>query len=167
MRKFLRFLLFGLILIFIVLQFFHADKNRSGEKSKDISTIYNVPEPVKQILATACNDCHSNTTDYPWYAYIQPADWWLNDHVEEGKRELNFNTFASYRIYRQYYKLEKLIEEIEEEEMPLSSYTLIHWDAKLDDTQKQELITWAKGIQQQMKMTYPADSLQRPNRNKS
>lgn len=167
MRKFIRYTLIGFAIIFIILQFFRSDKNQSGDTNKDISTLYAMPEPVKQILATACNDCHSNKTVYPWYSNIQPVAWWLNDHVEEGKGELNFNTFASYRIYRQYHKMDKLIEEVEEEEMPLSSYTLIHRNAILDDNQKNELITWAKGIQQQIKATYPPDSLERPKRTKT
>ncbi|MEY3874712.1 MAG: hypothetical protein RL363_1433, partial [Bacteroidota bacterium] len=107
----------------------------------------------------ACADCHSNKTAYPWYASIQPAAFWLADHVKEGKREFNFNEFAGYRIAKQNHKLEEVIEQIKEGEMPLYSYTLIHRDAKLTDAEKATLINWCQNIMDTLKATYPADSL--------
>jgi hypothetical protein len=77
-----------------------APKNTSNDTTKDISKSYVVPQDVKLILAKACNDCHSNSTRYPWYSEIQPVSWWLGDHVKDGKRHLNFNEFDGYRISR-------------------------------------------------------------------
>ncbi len=155
------------LLVFIIAQFFHPKKNNSAITTNDISTKYPVPENIHAILSTACNDCHSNNTTYPWYSNIQPVAWWLNDHVEEGKMKLNFNEFTTYRLYKQYHKLEELIEEVEEDEMPLSSYTLIHRNADLNDEQKTALINWAKGIRTSMEQTNPADSLVNPKKRKS
>ena len=153
-------------LLLIIFQFFKPNKNESGIKVNGIASIYAVPEPIDVILKTACNDCHSNKTVYPWYANIQPVAWWLNDHVEEGKRKLNFDEFATYPYYRQYHKLEEVIEEVEEGEMPLSSYTIIHGNAKLSDEQKTALIDWAKGIRLKMETTLPPDSLINPKKRK-
>ena len=61
-----------------------------------------VPVNVMQILRRSCYDCHSDSTVYPWYAEIQPVGWWLNSHIEDGKRGINFNRFGSYRLMRQY-----------------------------------------------------------------
>lgn len=162
MNKKIKIFLLILLGVFVVIQFFHPAKNinTSGEAiAKDISTVFPIPDSVKNILQTSCYDCHSSNTKYPWYASIQPAAWWLNDHIEEGKKELNFNEFASFRIRRQYKKLEEIIKEVEEDEMPLSSYTLIHSDAKLNVAQKNALINWAKNMRDTMKAHYPADSL--------
>jgi hypothetical protein len=98
---------------------------------------------------------------YPWYAQIQPAAWWLADHIKEGKKELNFSEFAGYRIRRQYKKLEEINELVKEGEMPLDSYLWIHNDAKLDEKQKLTLANWVTAIRDTMKATYPADSLVR------
>ncbi|MBZ4152212.1 heme-binding domain-containing protein, partial [Escherichia fergusonii] len=84
--------------LFVAAQAFRPAKNNSNDTSKDISKSYVVPENVKAILAKACNDCHSNNTKYPWYAEIQPVAWWLNDHIQDGKKHLNFNEFDGYRI---------------------------------------------------------------------
>jgi hypothetical protein len=150
--------------VFIMIQFIKPEKNESGVSNQDISSKYPVPASIKEILTVSCYDCHSNKTIYPWYANIQPVAWWLADHIDEGKDELNFNEFAQYRIFRQYKKLEEITEMIEEDEMPLSSYTFIHKNAVLNDEQKTELINWAKGLGELIKANYPTDSLQRPKK---
>jgi Haem-binding domain len=155
---------YALLFILIIIQFFRPAKNINAAASanaNDISKIYIVPENVQSILKTSCYDCHSNNTYYPWYNNIQPVAWWLNHHVEEGKREINFNEFASYQIRRQYKKMEEVIDQVKEDEMPLSSYTIIHTDAKLSPEQKLELNNWADGIRKNMEAKYPPDSLKR------
>lgn len=157
--KIVKKILIGLLVILIVGQAFRPAKNISGDKTKDISISYAVPEDVKVILAKACNDCHSNSTKYPWYAEVQPVAWWLNDHVIDGKKHLNFNEFDGYRIAKQYKKLEECIKEVKEGGMPLPSYTIIHKDAILTDTEKQALFNWCEVLRDSIKARYPADSL--------
>lgn len=162
MKKIFRRIGLVLVALLIIIQFFQTDKNidTSGTAlANDISSIYTVPSDVHSILQTSCYDCHSNNTDYPWYDNIQPVSWWLNNHIEEGKKELNFNEFASYRINRQYKKLEEVIKQVKEDEMPLSSYTLIHTDAKLSPEKKLAISNWAQAIRDSIKAKYPADSL--------
>ena len=149
-----------LLVAFIVIQFFRPAKNNSeGISSNDISKIYAIPADVQSILKTSCYDCHSNNTVYPWYAEIQPAAWWLADHVKEGKKELNFSEFASYKISRQYRKLEEINKEVKEDEMPLELYLWIHKNSKLRDEQKLILANWVKAVMDTMKAKYPIDSL--------
>jgi hypothetical protein len=85
----------------------------------------------------------------------------LGDHITEGKRELNFSEFGSYSIRRKYKKLEEINEQVKENEMPLSSYTIIHRDAKLDDHKKLLLAGWVTALRDSFKANYPADSLAR------
>jgi hypothetical protein len=148
-----------LLVIFIVLQAFRPAKNNSNDTTKDISKSYVVPENVKVILAKACNDCHSNRTRYPWYAEVQPVSWWLASHIKDGKRQLNFNEFDSYRIAKQYKKLEECIKEVKEGGMPLPSYTIIHKDAILTEAEKKILYDWCDILRDSIKTQYPADSL--------
>lgn len=160
--KTFKIVLIVLLVILIVIQFFHPAKNIStAQWPNDIAVVYNEPDNVRTILNKACNDCHSNNTRYPWYNNIQPVAWWLNYHLQEGKRELNFNEFGSYPIRRQYHKLEELTEMVKEGEMPLGSYTLIHTDARLRDQEKETLTDWANSIRATIRAKYPADSLVR------
>jgi hypothetical protein len=151
-----------LLVVLIVIQFFRPKKNISTAPATfNIATVYNTPDNVKHILEVACNDCHSNNTRYPWYAEVQPVAWWLDEHVQEGKRELNFDEFISYRPRRQYVRMEQTIDLVKKKEMPLDSYTWIHKDAILSDEQKEKLFGWAQGVRKQMEQTYPKDSLVR------
>ena len=167
MKKIIKPIAFVLLAALIIIQFFKPERNLSSSETiaaNDISKLYPVPQEVASILKTSCYDCHSNNTHYPWYSNFQPVAWWLADHVKEGKGELNFSEFASYRIGKQYRKLEKMNSEVKEGEMPLESYTFIHGDAKLNPAQKEKLISWASEIRDSIKAHYPADSLQRPKR---
>jgi len=148
-----------LAVVFVIIQFFHPEKNiHAGPSDKHISRVIAVPEEVNAILKTSCNDCHSNNTAYPWYSRIQPVAWWLNNHIEEGKREVNFDEFASYSLRRQYHKLEEINEQVKENEMPLGSYTLIHKDASLSNEQKLAIANWTSTAMANLKSHYPADS---------
>ena len=157
--KIFKKVLIGLLIVFIVMQAFRPAKNTSNDTTKDISKSYTVPDAVKTILAKACNDCHSNNTRYPWSSEVQPFAWWHGDHIKEGKKEINFNEFDGYRIARQYKKMEECIKEVKEGEMPLPSYTWIHKDAILTDTEKQTLFNWCETVRDSIKARYPADSL--------
>jgi hypothetical protein len=165
MKKFLKRFFLLLLVVFIFIQFFRPAKNISTDISaNDITTKYAVPQDVQTILKTSCYDCHSNNTAYPWYNNIQPVAWWLADHIKEGKNELNFSEFASYRIGRQYKKLEEINKEVKEDEMPLESYTFIHGDAKLSEQQKLRIANWVNTLRDSIKTQYPEDSLKRPQR---
>jgi hypothetical protein len=154
----------GILVILLLLQAYRPAKNDSNKMDNDISKSYAVPDDVKQILSKACNDCHSNNTTYPWYSNIQPVRFWLDDHVNDGKKHMNFNEFSSFRIARQYKKLDECIEQVKEGEMPLESYTWIHKEAKLSDAEKQKLFDWCNTIRDSIKARYPADSLVLPKR---
>lgn len=131
----------------------------TGVSARDISAKFTVPADVNSILKESCNDCHSNSTVYPWYSHIQPLAWWLDDHIHEGKKGLNFSEFASYSLRKQYHKMEEVEEMIEKGEMPLKSYSLIHTKSKLNEQQKATLINWSKSVRSQMEAAYPMDSL--------
>lgn len=157
----LKKILIGLFVVLVLIQFFRPEKNNSNDLTHDVSTKYKVPEEVSHILRVACNDCHTNKTNYPWYAQVQPVAWWLNDHVTEGKEHLNFSSFTQLPIAVQNHKFEEVIEVIDENEMPLESYTYLglHPEAKLTEDQKTALKTWAREQMDLLKQTYPADSL--------
>lgn len=149
-----------LLLALVIIQFIHPKKNKDeGKQSHYIGNAFTVPDNVKVILAKACNDCHTNNTIYPWYTNIQPVDWWMNHHVNEGKKELNFDEYTNRNLRFQYHKMEEVVEMIKEGEMPLDSYTWIHKDAKLTEEEKSTLVNWADGIRDTMKSKYPLDSL--------
>lgn len=158
-KKLIVYVLAALLIVFIGMQFDRTVKNNSNDQTKHISTLYILPDSVEAILSTACYDCHSNNTRYPWYAEVQPIGRWLNDHIQQGKKELNFSEFASYRPRRQFHKLEEVVEMVKENSMPLSSYTIMHNDAVLNDGQKALLYSWVSATHDSMKLAFHPDSL--------
>lgn len=149
-------ILYGLLVVLVLIQFIRPAKNNAETPSPNsIAKQYSVPADVQKSLDVACMDCHSNKTSYPWYSNIQPVGWWLQKHVNDGKRHLNFSEFATYAPKKANHKLEEVIESQHEGWMPLDSYTWIHKDSKLTQQQKDAIVTWAQNVQQQIQTANP------------
>ncbi len=139
--KILKRILLLLFIVFVGIQFIPTKMNVSNEVYKaDFMNIYSMPKTISEKLVVSCYDCHSNNTKYPWYNKIQPVAWYLEDHIKEGKKELNFNEFGNYSVRRQKSKIKSIIREIEGDKMPLSSYTNMHEDAILNADERKELL---------------------------
>ena len=139
--------LFILLIAFILIQFIQPARNQSGQVLQtDITQMFATPANVKTSLKSSCYDCHSNNTYYPWYVNIQPVGWWLASHIKEGKAELNFSEFGTYTQRRQLSKLRSVENSIKDGDMPLSSYTFIHTNARLTKEEKAKIIEWVRAI---------------------
>lgn len=155
-------IMLALLVALIIIQFIHPKKNKAeGSQPNYIGNNFTVPADVKTILEKACNDCHSNNSNYPWYANLQPVHWWMEKHIKDGKKHLNYDEYTNRPLRYQYHKMEETIEMIKEGEMPLNSYTWTHKDAKLNEEEKTKLISWAESVMDNMKSKYPIDSLVR------
>ena len=125
-----------LLVGFVGIQFVPTDLNQSDTVPKtDFLLVNNTQENISALLQESCYDCHSNNTEYPWYNKVQPVGWFLEDHINEGKEELNFNEWDAYSNRRKNSKLKSIISQVKDDEMPLASYTLIHKDAKLSNSE--------------------------------
>jgi len=135
----------ALLVILIAMQFYRPEKNIAEEGHDLVFITETQPQQeVKTLLKQTCYDCHSNSTVYPWYNNIAPVSYWLADHVDDGKKHLNFSDWESYSAKKKDHKLEEVIEMVEELEMPLNEYTWTHEEARLTEEQRQEVIAWAK-----------------------
>ena len=150
-----KLILFAIILLFVAIQFIRPEKNNGYIYGKnDFTKSLNTPPEIKSILEASCFDCHSNKTNSVWYENIQPVAWWMAHHVEEGKEELNFSEFHSYKPKRKIHKLDEVIEQIEKDEMPPTYYKLMHTNSKLDDDKKKKIIDWARESISELKSKY-------------
>lgn len=142
-----KIILMILLVVFVGIQFIPTKRNQSNEVlSTDFIKIFNAPQNVQNILKASCYDCHSNNTQYPWYSKIQPGGWFMERHIKDGKKELNFSEFGDYSDRRKKSKLKSMISQIKEDEMPLWSYTLIHREAKLSEEDKLTLTDWLTNL---------------------
>ena len=136
-------ILLALLIVFIAIQFVQPAHNKTVQAlPTDFGKLYAVPDSVKSVLQNACYDCHSNNTNYPWYSNIQPMAWMMATHITNGKEKLNFSDFGSNRTRKQISKLKEISNQIKDDEMPISSYKLMHKNARLSQNEKFLLMNW-------------------------
>ena len=129
--------------VFIVIQFIAPVHNKDGRVLEtNISKIFNISDSVQAVLKKTCYDCHSNNTSYPWYSNIQPMAWIMARHIKNGKEKLNFSGFGSSSNRKQISKLKGIINQIKDDEMPLSSYKVMHKNARLSKEDKNLIMNW-------------------------
>lgn len=134
-----------LLVCIVGIQFVSTEINQSTVVPKtDFLLVKNPPRDISTLLVGSCYDCHSNNTNYPWYNKLQPIAWFLENHIADGKEELNFNEWNTYSNRRKNSKLKSIISQIKDDEMPLSSYTFIHKDAKLSKSEKVLIVDYMK-----------------------
>lgn len=147
MKPFVKGTLVFLGVVLVGIQFIPAKLNLSEQTPQtDFIRLYGPSAEIKKLLTVSCYDCHSNNTDYPWYSSFQPHGWFLQQHIDDGKSELNFSEFGAYSDRMKANKLRSMISQIEDNKMPLWSYTLMHRDAKLSKSERKALVEYLQSI---------------------
>jgi hypothetical protein len=143
LKRILQIIVMLLFTCFVAIQFIRPDfTNPPVTRAETLESTTQVPENVQKILTRACNDCHTNETVYPWYSKIQPSAWFLKDHIDDGRRHLNFSIWNTYETAKKRKKLGEVCQQVQSKEMPLPSYLWIHWNAKLTDEDIKILCDW-------------------------
>lgn len=145
MKKYLTLKRIGttLLVLLILAQFKTIDKtSRDNSPENDFIEIEEFPKEVAELLKTACYDCHSNTTNYPWYSNIAPISWWIKKHVRRGTYKLNYSEWGSYDDGKRKQKKEESADYIRKGWMPIGTYKLAHPEARLTDEQRELLVNW-------------------------
>jgi cytochrome c553 len=89
------------------------------------------PPEIKELLRKACYDCHSNETQLKWFDKIAPAYWLVADHVQQGRKVLNFSELGNLPAGDQKAKLYESVNQVLTGDMPLPSYITLHKEARL------------------------------------
>ncbi len=131
-------IIIAIIILFAAIQFIPVERTNPPE-----SAPLQAQSDIMQILKSSCFDCHSNQTVWPLYSKIAPLSWVIADHVNDGRRHLNFSKWNEYSPKKQLRKLDELAEEVEEGKMPLDQYLYLHSEAKLSPAEKEKLLNWA------------------------
>jgi hypothetical protein len=143
-KKIVKIAVVVVVVLFVLIQFVRPDRNNPPvNPAETLEASVQVPENVKTVLARSCADCHSNETHYPWYSNISPVSWFLANHIDDGRRELNISIWNTYSEKKKAKKLEEVCEQVMENEMPLPSYLWIHRDAGLSEAERGLLCDWA------------------------
>jgi hypothetical protein len=154
MLKAMKWLAIGLAVILLVAQFFQpARTNPTSDAATAIHSHVEMAPEVSAILSRACYDCHSNATKWPWYSRVAPVSWLVVSDVNDGRRHLNFSEWAAYDRSKAAKKMQEIDEEVSIKAMPLSSYTLLHPEARLSDQERALVSDWAKAESKRIELT--------------
>jgi hypothetical protein len=143
MRKVLKAVAALIILLFACAQLVRPERvNPLAPAGQSLEEHTRVPPEVAGVLGRSCMDCHSNRTDWPWYSNIAPASWFVADHVNHGRRHLNFSKWGGYDQRRADNLLSDICTTAKSGFMPLDSYTLVHRGARLAPADVKTLCDW-------------------------
>jgi len=132
-RLFLIIIVFGMI-VFLLLQLIPFGKDHTNPP---VMSEPNWDSPqTRELAKRACFDCHSNETVWTWYSNIAPTSWLIYNDVVQARDEFNFSDWQNAPLQ----DAEEIDEVINEGEMPLPQYLLLHPDARLTQSEKQGLI---------------------------
>ena len=132
----------GITAVGLVLQLFPAERT-----NPPVEWEVEAPDDVRAILARSCYDCHSHRTRWPWYSRIAPLSWWVVDHVDHGRGDLNFSRWPILDFEAREHAMRAIEEQIEKDEMPLRSYLILHRDARLSEEDRRTLLDWAGEVE--------------------
>ncbi|MCB0707540.1 MAG: heme-binding domain-containing protein [Saprospiraceae bacterium] len=143
MNKLVRRILLGLLAALVIIQLIPVDRSIPElDGREDLFSIVPASAEIATLVKESCYDCHSYKSEYPWYSKVAPVSWWIQNHINEGRRHLNFSVWGSYPEKKADHKLEECVDELKEGKMPLPSFVRMHPEADLTDTQRADLVAW-------------------------
>lgn len=135
MKKLKKKILAVLVVAIISIQFIPYGRGHSNP------SVVTEPEwdsaKTREVFFRACADCHSNETKWPWYSYVAPVSWLVQQDVSEGREHLNISLWGAQKRNHG----DDAVEQVEKGEMPLWYYGIIHREAKLSDNDKKEFLS--------------------------
>jgi hypothetical protein len=146
MHKVLKVAASVLFLLLGCVQFVRPERvNPPGAPGQSLAEHARLTPEAAAVLERSCMDCHSNRTDWPWYSNVAPASWFVTDHVNHGRRHLNFSRWGEYDRRRADSLLRDICRTAKSGFMPLGSYALVHRGARLAPADVETLCDWAGG----------------------
>jgi mono/diheme cytochrome c family protein len=132
-KKLALILIVGAIGLFLLIQLIPFGHNRTNPAMVS-EPQWSSPE-ARALVKEYCFQCHSNETNWTWYANIAPGSWLIAYDVIKGREEFNFSDWNNNPG-----ELDEMIEKIQEGDMPPIQYWLFHPSSRLTEQKKQELI---------------------------
>ena len=143
-RKVLKWSLLVVASLFIIAQFHRPAKtNPVINGAQSFEAHLQIDPKTAAIFDRSCLDCHSNKTRWPWYSNVAPVSWFVIDHVDHGRSHLNFSEWGNYDRQEQRQLLTNICIEVKQGTMPLSSYTPLHPESRLNRDDILTICEWA------------------------
>ena len=145
MKRPLKIAIISIIVFTAAIQLIRPGRNSTDViPQTDISRSADIPGDVKDLLAAACYDCHSENTVWPWYSNFSPVSWMIARDVKSGKGRMNFSEWGDYSDMRKISKYVMICEMVKSGDMPILPYKMMHKEARLTDDQRKAICAWAE-----------------------
>src|SRR5262249_17951123 len=109
-----------------------------------------VDPAVVRILERSCVNCHSERTEWPWYSYVAPMSWLIENDVQRARDHMNFSRWGQYDSEKRQEVFARLAAEVRSRQMPPARYTRLHPSARLSDEEMNVLYQWARTERKQL-----------------
>jgi len=129
----------GLVLLAAAIQLIPIQRD-----NPPVSAEINLTEDLELVFRKACYDCHSNETSWPWYSNIAPVSWLVVHDTRSGRRHLNFSEWGLLPEKKRHELKNEIWDTVEEGEMPLWFYVLVHSEAKLTEDERTLIQHWSR-----------------------
>jgi Haem-binding domain len=110
-----------------------------------------VEPSVVRIMERSCQNCHSERTDWPWYSYVAPMSWLIENDVQQARSHMNLSRWDEYGLEKQQAILTELSAMVRSRQMPLPRYVQLHPSAKLSDAEIDQIYQWARVERRRLK----------------
>lgn len=143
MRRWIKATLVATGVTLAIIQIVRPSRTNPPEQpGRSIHLVASVDPAVRRVFERSCNDCHSNSTIWPWYSHVAPVSWIVAGDVHRGRRALNLSDWGGYTPKQQTELLQDMCEEVSQGEMPDALYVTMHGKARLNAAEKQQLCDW-------------------------
>lgn len=117
-----------------------------------IAESYKTVEPM---LKNSCFDCHTSQTVFPWYHSLPLIGGWMDGHLEDAREHLDLDQGFPFGGHAtQLEQLDEIKKVIEEGEMPIFSYRIMHWGKLIEGKKQDTLFTWISNAEAAIKKVY-------------
>jgi hypothetical protein len=110
-------------------------------------TIFNGAEMDPETLAIvqrACQNCHSQNTEWPWYSHVAPVSWLIARDVQQARSHMNLSQWQDYSADDRLTLLSAIGSAVRNRVMPPQRYLLLHPEARLNDIERQQIYRWTR-----------------------
>lgn len=107
------------------------------------------------IVQRACQNCHSQNTEWPWYSHVAPVSWLLARDVQQARLHMNLSQWQDYSTDERLRLLSAIGSAARNREMPPQRYLLLHPEARLSDGERQQIYRWTRNERRRVPVTLP------------
>ena len=109
------------------------------------------PPEITRLVERACQNCHSERTEWPWYSYLAPMSWIVEKDVSSARTHMNLSRWQDYSAEQRIDLLTRMGVEVRNRKMPLPKYLKMHPEAQLSAEDVQQLYSWAHRERKRLK----------------